>query len=136
MSPDQIPQLDQTMSTGLAIGIGVAYLLIYIFVAYVLAKIGNKLGWSMGKAFAWAFIPILNIFYILKLAEKPMWWIILMIIPIVNIVIMVLVWMRISVRLGKPEWWGFLMLIPFVNFIIPLILAFGKTEARIPAPAA
>ncbi len=133
MNPDQFSQLDQTISPALGLGIGIIYLLIYTFFAYALAKIGKKLGWSMGKAFFWAFIPILNIFYILKLAEKPWWWILLMLIPIVNIVILVVVWMRISARLGKPEWWGFLMLVPIVNFIIPLVLGFGKSQPPSPA---
>ncbi|MCC6272740.1 MAG: hypothetical protein IT572_04685 [Deltaproteobacteria bacterium] len=71
-------------------------------------------------------IPIVNIVFILQLAQKPIWWIILLIIPIVNLVILVLVWMKIAERRGKPGWWGVLMLIPIANFIVLLILAFGK----------
>ena len=130
MSPDQIPQFDMVMSSGMLIGIIVVSLLIWSFVAYVLARIGVKLGYSMGKAFIMAFLPIVNIFYILDLGEKPMWWFILAILPLVSIVVLVLVWMRICVRLGKPDWWGFLMLVPFANLIIPLMLAFGKTETQ------
>ena len=126
MSADQLTQFD----TGVVIVCIAIYLLVWGFVSYVLARIGVKLGYTMGKAFIMAFIPIVNIFYILDLAEKPMWWFILTIIPIVNIVILALVWMRICVRLGKPDWWGILMLVPFANMVVPLILAFGKTEAE------
>ncbi|HKX13546.1 MAG TPA: DUF5684 domain-containing protein, partial [bacterium] len=79
-------------------------------------------------------IPIVNIIFILQLAQKPLWWIILFIIPIVNLVIAVMVWAAISVRRGKPNWWGVLMLIPIVNLVILLILAFGEPKA-VPATA-
>ena len=37
-----------------------------------------------------------NIILILNIARKPLWWILLCFIPIVNIVVMVLVWMGVA----------------------------------------
>ena len=73
-----------------------------------------------------AWIPILNIYLMCKLAGKSGWWIILLLIPFVNIIAAIIIWAEIAKKLGKPAWWGVLILIPIVNIIIPGILAFGK----------
>jgi hypothetical protein len=134
MSPDQLTQMQPALSNEMLIAMAVGYAVVYLFFVYCLARIGVKLGHSFGHAFLMALIPIVNIFFILQLAKKPLWWFILFIIPIVNLVITVLVWMAICERLGKPGWWGVLMLIPFVNFILLLMLAFGKAQGT-PAAA-
>jgi hypothetical protein len=101
--------------------VGLAF---YIYYAYCLMTIANKLGVEN----AWlAWIPIANIYLMVVIAEKPIWWIILFFIPCVNIVAACLVWNEIAVRRGRPNWYGWLMLIPIVNLIIPGYLAF--TEA-------
>jgi hypothetical protein len=75
---------------------------------------------------AWlAWIPIANIILMLNIAKKPLWWIILCLIPFVNIVIAIIVWMAIAEARGKPSWWGILLLIPFVNLIVPGYLAWS-----------
>jgi hypothetical protein len=134
MTPEQLQQMDQVAGTGLGIGIIVFYLAALIFFAFCLAKIAVKLGHPMGKSFVLFLIPIVNIFYLLKVAGKPLWWFILFLIPIVNLVIIVLTWMAICEKLGKPGWWAILLLIPVVNFIILLMLAFGKADGGM-APA-
>ena len=79
---------------------------------------------------AWlAWIPIANVVLLLMVADKPIWWIILLFIPIVNIVWIVLgilAWMGVAEKRGKPSWIGILMILPFVNFIILGYLAFSK----------
>jgi hypothetical protein len=123
----------QQMSPGIGIGMIIFWVVFYLFVAYCLARLAKKFGMPMGKAFIWAVIPIANVFLLLKLAAKPMWWFILLLIPIVNIVISIMVWMSICEKLGKPGWWGIIIgLVPIVNIIFFLILVFGKGEA---APA-
>ena len=62
----------------------------------------------------------------LQLAGKPVWWVILMLIPLVNIVIFALVWMGICEKRGRPAWQGILMFVPIANLVILLMLAFGK----------
>jgi uncharacterized membrane protein YoaK (UPF0700 family) len=62
----------------------------------------------------------------LQIAKKPLWWFILLLIPLVNIVIGVLVWMAIAEARGKPNWLGILMIIPFVNLIVVIYLAFAQ----------
>ncbi len=119
------------MAQGIGLGMIIVMLVVYVFWAYCMARIAVRLGMPMGKAFIWALIPIANIFLLLKLAGKPMWWFILLLIPIVNLVMMILIWMGLCERLGKPSWWGVVIaLVPIVNLIMFLILAFEKGEQR------
>jgi hypothetical protein len=124
----QMQQMQQ-MGQGIGMGMIIGYIVVYLFCVYCLARLATKFGMPMGKAFIWALIPIVNVFLILKLSAKPMWWFILMLIPIVNIVISILVWMSIAERLGKPGWWGVMIgIVPFANIIFFLMLVFGETK--------
>ena len=96
---------------------------LYCYVAFSLQTIGKKLGVD-NTWLAW--IPIANVFFILMCAAKPLWWFLLMLIPLVNIVIVILVWMEIATRREKPSWWGILIIIPVVNLIVPGYLAFAE----------
>ena len=114
---------------GMGIGMIIAMLAAYVFWAYCMARIGRKMGLPLGSTFIWALIPIANIFLLFKLAGKPYWWIILFLIPIVNLVIMILVWIGIAEKLGKPAWWGVCIgLVPILNIILLLMLAFEKPQ--------
>jgi hypothetical protein len=73
-----------------------------------------------------AWIPIVSIILMLNIAQKPLWWIILMLIPLVNIVIAIVVWMAIAEARGKPSWWGILLIVPVVGIIVPGYLAFSE----------
>lgn len=72
-----------------------------------------------------AWIPVLNVYLMCKIAGKPGWWVLLFLVPVLNIVIMVLVWMGIAKARSKPAWLGVLMIIPIANLIIPAHLAFS-----------
>jgi len=103
----------------------VLFLVFYVFYAICLMKIAKRTGTANGW-FAW--IPILNVILMLQIAKKPIWWIILFIIPFANIIVMILVWMGIAKELKKPDWLGVLMIVPVANLIIPAYLAFSKDE--------
>jgi magnesium-transporting ATPase (P-type) len=101
-------------------------LIIYIYYAICLVKIAKKAGITENVWFAW--IPLLNVILMLQIAKKPLWWIILFFIPLVNIVISILVYMEISKAIRKPDWLGILMLVPIVNFVVMGYWAFSKDE--------
>jgi len=100
----------------------VFFLVIYAYFAICLQTIAKKTNTPNGW---WGWIPILNIILMLNIARKPIWWIVLLLIPFVNIVIAIIVWMAIAEARGKPSWWGILMIVPFLNFIVPGYLAFS-----------
>lgn len=99
---------------GMMVFFVVCFLVMYVFVALALQTIARKTNTENGW-FAW--IPILNIILLLSIAKKPIWWIVLALIPLVNIVVIVLVWMGVAEARGKPSWWGILVLFPVVNLI-------------------
>lgn len=131
----QIEQMPE-VSTGVGIGMIVFWLVLYVFFAFCIARLAVKRGMPFGSSFIWALIPIANVFLILKLAAKPYWWFILLLIPIVNIVMTVLIWMSICEKLGKPGWWGIMIgLVPIANIIFFLMLVFGKEGTPQASPA-
>ncbi len=94
----------------------------YIFFAVALQSIARKTGTPNGW---WAWIPVFQIVLSLYIARKPTWWLILCLIPFVNAVMFVLVWMGIAKARNRPAWWGILLLIPGVNLVICGILAWS-----------
>ena len=58
-----------------------------------------------------------------------------MLIPGVNIVIAIIVWMKICELRGRPNWWAILFLIPVVNIVILALLAFQEAGPVAAPPA-
>ena len=73
-----------------------------------------------------AWIPIANVILMLNIAQKPAWWFLLLLIPVLNIVILVIVWMKIAKARGKAEWWGIMIIVPIMDVIAPGYLAFSE----------
>lgn len=94
----------------------------YIYIALALQTIAKKTG-TQNAWLAW--IPIINIFLMLDIAKKPMWWFVLFLIPLVNIIMSVIVWMGVATARRKPEWWGILMIVPLANLVVPGYLAWA-----------
>jgi hypothetical protein len=79
----------------------------------------GKPGWA-------AIVPIYNIIVLLEIVGKPTWWIILMLIPIVNLIVLILVWHQLSLSFGKDGLYTVgLILLGIVFF--PM-LAFGEAK--------
>jgi hypothetical protein len=94
----------------------------YVYMALALQTIANKTKTEN----AWlAWIPIVNIVLMLNIGRKPLWWLLLLFIPLANIVIGVMVWMAVAEARGKPGWWGIVVLIPVVGIIVPGYLAWS-----------
>ena len=101
-------------------------LAIYIYSAICYMAMAKRTNTPNGW---FAFIPILNMILMLQIAKRPLWWIILMLIPIVNIVIAIIILLDILKVLKRPTWWVILMLIPIVNLVILGVMAWGKNDA-------
>ncbi|HTC93066.1 MAG TPA: DUF5684 domain-containing protein [Terriglobales bacterium] len=97
-------------------------LAVYVYIALAIQTIANKTR-TENSWMAW--IPILNIILLLNVAKKPIWWIVLFVIPIVSIVIAIIVWMAVAEARGKPSWWGILLIVPLVGLIVPGYLAWA-----------
>jgi Family of unknown function (DUF5684) len=98
------------------------FAVIYVYIALCLSTIAKKTN-TPDIWMAW--IPIIQGVLMLKIADKPLWWILLLLIPLVNVVIGIIVWMEIARRRNKPEWWGILLIVPLVGIIVPGYLAYS-----------
>jgi len=124
-----VPAFADGPSGGQVAAMGAAFLFMfvffaafYIYISLALQTIANKTGTENAW---WAWIPILNIILILNVAKKPLWWIILLLIPFVNIVVGIIVWMAVAEARNKPNWWGIIMIVPVVGIFVPGYLAWS-----------
>jgi hypothetical protein len=83
---------------------------------YMFEKAGEP-GWA-------AIIPIYNYLIAIKIAGKPWWYILLMLIPLVNLVIIIITLNGLAKNFGKGT--GFTVGLFFLRFIFIPILGFGN----------
>jgi Family of unknown function (DUF5684) len=108
-------------------GMAIAFVLVCLAVGYVYVSVAlQTIAQKTNTANGWlAWIPIANIVLMLNVAKKPIWWIILFLIPVVNLVMAILVWSGVAEARGKPNWWGILIIVPVVNLLVPGYLAWS-----------
>ena len=121
-------------AAGMMAALGVIFIIaaivgLIIIIAFwkIFSKAG-KPGWA-------SIIPIYSSIVLLEIVGKPIWWIILLLIPGINLIMMIIILHRLSVSFGKDIGMTLLMLfLPFIGFPV---LAFGdaKYTAPVPAPA-
>jgi len=106
----------------------------WIFVVLVLVA-WLVAGWQIfekaGEAGWQILIPIWSTIVLLRIVGRPWWWVLLMLIPIVNIVIWIIVAIDLSKSFGHGT--GFAIGIIFLSFIFVLILGFGSDKYQGPA---
>lgn len=84
----------------------------------------GKPGWA-------SIIPIYNIIVLLEIVGKPIWWIFLFLIPLVNIIFGVWVTNLLSKSFGKDE--GFTVGLILLGIVFYPILGFGDAKYQGPA---
>lgn len=84
-------------------------------------------GWKMYTKAAqpgWvSIIPFLNVFGLLKIVHRPLWWFVLFLIPFVNLVVVIIVMNDLSKAFGRGL--GTTLLLIFLTPIGYLVLGFG-----------
>jgi hypothetical protein len=106
-------------------GIGAIGVLLYLVIIVLMIASGWKIYAKAGKP-GWAvIIPIYNIIVFLEIVKRPIWWIILLLIPIVNIVVYIIMLFDFLKAYGRPAWHFILFLIPLVNIIYYVYLGFS-----------
>jgi len=96
----------------------------YIYVGWRLFTKAGKPGWA-------SLIPIYNLYVLLTIVGRPGWWLILFLIPVVNIVIEIVVLIDLAKSFGKGVGFGLGLL--FLGFIFFPILALGSASYVGPA---
>jgi len=108
-------------SSGAVFGVigGIVYVAVIVFEIAALWMVfvkGGRPGWA-------AIIPIYNIYVMIKVAGRPGWWWILFIVPLVNIVIAIIVYLDLAKSFNRST--GFGVGLFFLSFIFIPILGFG-----------
>src|SRR6266581_4216952 len=118
---------DYTTSAGgspVAAIIGLLIALLMIVAMWkVFAKAGQP-GWA-------SIIPIYNLYVWCKIVGRPGWWIILMLIPFVNIIISIILLIDLAKSFGKGVGFGIGLILLAVIFFP--ILGFGSAQYQGPA---
>lgn len=108
------------------------FLFYYIFSALCLQLIAIKTGTQP----AWlAWIPIANLFLMCKIGGLNYLWLLVLLVPLLDVAIIIYMWYRISEARGKPGILALLMLVPVVNLVFLGYLAFsGSGSGTVPPP--
>lgn len=110
---------------GAGVGIVVLVLFALTLVAWwrLFAKAGRP-GWA-------AIVPIYNIVVVLQIVGRPVWWVVLMLIPLVSFVIAIVLAVDLAKSFDRSAAFGVGLL--FLGFIFVPVLAFGSATYAGPA---
>ncbi len=102
------------------------FLLIWVAVCIFLVAAMWKVFTKAGQPGWAALIPIYNFYVMCKIAGRPGWWLLLMLIPFVNFIIAIILNVDIAKNFGKGA--GFAVGMLFLSFIFWPILGFGSAQ--------
>ncbi len=99
-------------------GVGLVFGLIMVASGWKIFSKAGEPGWM-------AIIPFLNVFVLLKIIRKPVWWMVLFFIPFVNAIAGILVAIELAKVFGQGIGYAIgMILLPFIFY--PM-LAFGSS---------
>lgn len=122
MDPEQLLGVFKGMGAGMLI-VWLAIMVFMIVSWWIVFKKAGQPGWAI-------LIPIFNFLVILRVAEKPWWWVfsvLLAIIPIAGPILFLVVWVLICNAISKNfgQGAGFTVGLVLLSVVFVPILAFG-----------
>jgi len=126
-----------TTTTSVDSGLSVGVLLMYFIVIWVVTGLPTyfvfkKAGQNGDPAWG-AFVPIYGFYLMLKVVGRPGWWLLLLLVPFVNYIILIMVYNDLSKSFGHGV--GFTLGLIFLSWIFLAILAWGSSQYQGPAAA-
>ena len=106
-------------------------LIIYLTIVVIIVASWWKIFTKSGQPGWGALIPIYNMYLILKIAGRPWWFLLLLLVPLVNIIVAIVVTHDVSKSFGKGL--GFTLGLIFLPFIFYGILAWSDTTYQGPS---
>jgi hypothetical protein len=106
-------------------------LLFHLFFSYCCSQICSKAG-SPGGLLVW--LPILQIFPLLRAADMSGWWFLGYFVPVLNLVTHILWALNITKARGKDIWVAILLILPITNLFAFLYLAFSSSAPSEDSP--
>ena len=102
----------------------------YVYFGYCLYVIAKR----TGTKHAWmAWVPILNGILQCWIGKKSGWWLLLLLIPFINVFFLILIWMEIAKAVGKQEYYGILIAMPGANVALFAYFTIAAKKLQ-PAP--
>ena len=88
------------------------------------------IAWKSEEPNAWlAFVPLGNLWLMCEMADKPMWWLlVILFVPIASPIMIILIWMTIAENTNKSPLLGLLMIFPLINIVVGYYLAFYEPK--------
>jgi len=98
---------------------------LFIFIAYwkVFTK-ANQPGWAI-------IIPIYNAYILTKIVGRPAWWILLLLVPVVNFIVAIIISIDLAKSFGKDALYG--VGIALLGIIFVPMLGFGSATYQGPS---
>jgi hypothetical protein len=86
-----------------------------------------------------AFVPIYNLIVLLEIIGRPVWWVILLIIPCVQIIAWIILALDVAKSYGQTQGFGIALgvgiIIPIITLVCILMLSYGPAQYVGPAAA-
>jgi hypothetical protein len=120
--------MDMTFDTPGALAV---FLIVHLALAAAFWKMAER---TREEPKWFALVPVLNLVLFLKLAKRPLWWLLLFLVPLVNVVTMVMAAMSLCERFRLNKWWGLVSIVSPFNLFLYLYLAYGTEDAAAPKP--
>ncbi len=117
---------DQPEIPAAAIGAGIGVMVFGLAVGVALIASVWTVFTKAGKPGWAAIVPIYNLVVLLEIVGKPIWWIVLMLIPLVNFVVGAIVSVELARRFGKGAGFGIGLLL--LSPIFYPLLAWGDAR--------
>ncbi len=102
---------------------GCGFTLIIIAGMWKTFEKADKPGWA-------AIVPIYNVIVMLEIVGRPLWWIILFLIPLANLVVSIIVFNDLAKAFGRGI--GTALGLLFLGFIFWPVLGFGSAQYQGP----
>jgi hypothetical protein len=114
-------------------GVSPVFMIVWLLVVVLMIAAMWKIFTKAGQP-GWAdIIPIYNMYIWCKIVGRPGWWVILMLIPFVNFIILIILCVDLAKSFGKGA--GFGVGLAFLGIIFLPILAFSSATYQGPSAA-
>lgn len=106
-----LQQSDSAAPSAAGMGLGIGFTILWLAIVVLLVASMWKIFVKAGEPGWAAIVPIYNLVILFKIAGKPAWWIVLMLIPLVNLIVAIIAVIALAKRFGKGTGFGLGMLI-------------------------
>lgn len=117
---------DPTVLLGFMLIASIVSVVLFIVTSLGLMKLFSKAG-KPGWA---AFVPVYNYVILLEMIGRPVWWILFVFIPFVNVFVLIYMFIQLAKCFGKSTAYGILMVL--FSFIMIPILGFSDAQYQKP----